>query len=290
MKFHRIPAIPVLILAAAATLTACGGSDASSDNVVRIGTTDRDSSWDVFERKAAEKGITLRVTNFSDYQQPNLALSQGQIDVNLFQHLQFLGQYNVANNDDLTPVGATYIVPLGLYSKKHEQVADIPQGGEIAIPNDPTNQARALNVLQKAGLVRLAPGVAQPTPADVDKNASRVKVTTVDAAQTALSLASVDGSVINNTFLERSGVDPNSALFKDDPADPAAEPYINVVVSRAADKDKAAYQTVVDLWHDPEVQRAHAEVTKNTAVEVKRGGPEVQQILQRVQDGIRAQK
>nr|WP_228824813.1 MetQ/NlpA family ABC transporter substrate-binding protein [Nocardia blacklockiae] len=278
-----------MVATAALTLTACGG-DSSSDDVVRIGTTDRDHSWDVFEQKAKEKGINLKITNFSDYKQPNLALSQRQIDVNLFQHLQFLGQYNVANNDDLTPVGATYIVPLGLYSKKHKQVADIPQGGEVAIPNDPTNQARALNVLQKAGLVKLAPGVAQPTPADVDKNASKVKVTTVDAAQTALSLDSVDGSVINNTFLERSGVDPNSALFKDDPKDPAAEPYINVVVTRAEDKDKAVYQTVVDLWHDPEVQRAHAEITKNTAVEVRRSGPEVQQILQRVQDGIRAQK
>nr|WP_221333514.1 MetQ/NlpA family ABC transporter substrate-binding protein [Nocardia transvalensis] len=280
----------VLALTAALTLTACGGSDASSDNVVRIGTTDRDHSWDVFEQKAKEKGITLKITNFSDYKQPNLALSQQQIDVNLFQHLQFLGQYNVANNDDLTPVGATYIVPLGLYSKKHKQVSEIPQGGEIAIPNDPTNQARALNVLQKAGLVKLAPGVAQPSPADVDKAASKVKVTTVDAAQTALSLDSVDGSVINNTFLERSGVDPNAALFKDDPKDPAAEPYINVVVTRADDKDKPVYQTIVDLWHDPEVQRAHAEITKNTAVEVRRTGPEVQQILQRVQDGIRAQK
>ncbi|MBB5915937.1 D-methionine transport system substrate-binding protein [Nocardia transvalensis] len=290
MKFHRVPATLVLALTAALTLTACGGSDASSDNVVRIGTTDRDHSWDVFEQKAKEKGITLKITNFSDYKQPNLALSQQQIDVNLFQHLQFLGQYNVANNDDLTPVGATYIVPLGLYSKKHKQVSEIPQGGEIAIPNDPTNQARALNVLQKAGLVKLAPGVAQPSPADVDKAASKVKVTTVDAAQTALSLDSVDGSVINNTFLERSGVDPNAALFKDDPKDPAAEPYINVVVTRADDKDKPVYQTIVDLWHDPEVQRAHAEITKNTAVEVRRTGPEVQQILQRVQDGIRAQK
>ncbi|MEU6562964.1 MetQ/NlpA family ABC transporter substrate-binding protein [Nocardia nova] len=282
--------IPVLAAAATLSLSACGGGDTSSDSVIRIGTTDRDKSWDVFEQKAKEKGITLKITNFSDYKQPNLALSQGQIDANLFQHLQFLGQYNVANNDNLTPVGSTYIVPLGLYSKKHKSVADIPSGGEIAIPNDPTNQARALNVLQKAGLVKLAPGVAQPTPADIDKNASKVKVTPVDAAQTALSLASVDGSIINNTFLDRSGIDPSSVLFTDDPKDPSAEPYINVIVTRAADKDKPVYRTLVDLWHDPEVQKAEAEVSKNTAVEVRRDAPELEQILQRVQDGIRAQK
>ncbi|MGV9971888.1 MetQ/NlpA family ABC transporter substrate-binding protein [Nocardia beijingensis] len=287
MKFHRVLAIPVLVATAALTLTGCGGDDASSDKVVRIGTTDKDHSWDVFEQRAKDKGITLRITNFSDYKQPNLALSQKQIDINLFQHLQFLGAYNVANNDTLTPIGSTYIVPLGLYSKKHKSLADIPQGAEIAIPNDPTNQARALFVLRAAGLLKLSSEIKAPTPADIDKSASKVRVTPVDAAQTALSLASVDGSIINNTFLERSGIDPHSALYKDDPKDPAAEPYINALVTRAEDKNNPVYLQLAELWHDPEVQKAHAEVTKGTAVEVRRSGPELEQILQRVQQTIR---
>ncbi|MBF6073926.1 MetQ/NlpA family ABC transporter substrate-binding protein [Nocardia beijingensis] len=287
MKFHRVLAIPVLVATAALTLTGCGGDDASSDKVVRIGTTDKDHSWDVFEQRAKDKGITLRITNFSDYKQPNLALAQKQIDINLFQHLQFLGAYNVANNDTLTPIGSTYIVPLGLYSKKHKSLADIPQGAEIAIPNDPTNQARALFVLRAAGLLKLSSETKAPTPADIDKSASKVRVTPVDAAQTALSLASVDGSIINNTFLERSGIDPHSALYKDDPKDPAAEPYINALVTRAEDKDNPVYLQLAELWHDPEVQKAHAEVTKGTAVEVRRSGPELEQILQRVQQTIR---
>lgn len=288
MKFHRVLAIPVLVATAALTLTACGSDDkASSDTVVRIGTTDKDKAWDVFEQKAKEQGITLKITNFSDYKQPNLALSQKQIDVNLFQHLQFLGAYNVANNADLTPIGSTYIVPLGLYSKKHKTLADLPQGAEIAIPNDPTNQARALFVLQAAGLLKLSSDTRAPSPADVDKGASKVKVTPVDAAQTALSLASVDGSVINNTFLERSGVDPQSALYKDDPKNPAAEPYINALVTRAEDKNNPVYLKLVALWHDPQVQQAEAEVTKGTSVEVQRPAPELEQILQRVQQTIR---
>lgn len=288
MKFHRVLAIPVLVATAALTLTACGSDDkASSDTVVRIGTTDKDKAWDVFEQRAKDKGITLKTTNFSDYKQPNLALAQKQIDVNLFQHLQFLGAYNVANNDTLTPIGSTYIVPLGLYSKKHKTLADLPQGAEIAIPNDPTNQARALFVLQAAGLLKLSSKTNSPSPADIDRGASKVKVTTVDAAQTALSLASVDGSVINNTFLERSGIDPSSALYKDDPKDPAAEPYINTLVTRAEDKNNPKLLQLVELWHDPEVQKAHSEVTKGTAVEVRRNGPELEQILQRVQQSIR---
>ncbi|MGA6205233.1 MetQ/NlpA family ABC transporter substrate-binding protein [Nocardia testacea] len=273
-------------IAAALALTGCGGGDADSD-VVRIGTTESDRAWDVFEQKAQDAGITLQITNYSDYSQPNIALAQGQIDVNLFQHLQFLGEYNVANNADLTPIGATQIVPLGLYSKKHKSIADIPAGGEIAIPNDPSNQARALFVLEAAGLVKLSSDTLAPSPADIDRGASKVKVTPVDAAQTALSLASVDGSIINNTYLERSGVDPLSALFKDDPSSPGAEPYINTFVTRAEDKADPTYQRLVEIWHDPEVQQALAESSKGTSVEVRRSGTELEPILRRVEQTIR---
>lgn len=285
VKFPRLLTVPALLVAAALTLTACGGS--GSDDAVRIGTTESGPEWDIFERKAQEQGITLEITTYSDYSQPNIALSQGQIDVNLFQHLQFLGEYNVANNADLTPVGATQIVPLGLYSKKHKSVADIPPGGEIAIPNDPSNQARALFVLEAAGLVKFSSDTLAPSPADIDRNASKVKVTPVDAAQTALSLASVDGSVINNTFLERSGVDPLSALYKDDPKSPGAEPYINAIVARAEDKDNPTYQKLVEIWHDPEVQQAVSDSSKGTSVEVRRTGAELAPILERVEQTIR---
>ncbi|MGI5219709.1 MetQ/NlpA family ABC transporter substrate-binding protein [Nocardia sp. CA-290969] len=286
MKFPRLLTIPAVLVAAALTLTACGG-DSGSGDVVRIGTTESSPEWDIFERKAQEQGITLEITNYSDYSQPNIALSQGQIDINLFQHLQFLGEYNVANNADLTPIGATQIVPLGLYSKKHKSVADIPPGGEIAVPNDPSNQARALFVLEAAGLVKLSSDTLAPSPADIDRGASKVKVAPVDAAQTALSLESVDASIINNTFLERSGIDPLSALYKDDPESPGAEPYINAFVTRAEDKDNPTYQRLVEIWHDPEVQQAVAESSKGTSVEVRRTGAELAPILQRVQQTIR---
>ena len=286
MKFPRILAIPAFTVAAVLALTGCGG-ETGSDVVVRIGTTESDRAWNVFEQKAQEAGITLQITNYSDYSQPNIALAQGQIDVNLFQHLQFLGEYNVADNADLTPIGATQIVPLGLYSKKHKSVADIPAGGEIAIPNDPSNQARALFVLEAAGLVKLSTDTPAPSPADIDRGASKVKVTPVDAAQTALSLASVDGSVINNTYLERSGVDPLSALYKDDPSSPGAEPYINAFVTRAEDRADPTFQRLGEIWHDPEVQQALAESSEGTSVEVRRSGPELETILQRVQQTIR---
>ncbi|HLS77854.1 MAG TPA: MetQ/NlpA family ABC transporter substrate-binding protein [Nocardia sp.] len=286
MKFPRVLTLAAVVTAATLSLTGCGG-DEPAEGVVRIGTTESSPEWDVFEDKAAEAGITLQITHYSDYSQPNVALSQRQIDVNLFQHLQFLGEYNVANDADLTPIGATQIVPLGLYSKKHSTLEAIPEGGQIAIPNDPSNQARALFVLQAAGLLKLSSDTGSPTPADIDTGASKVTVTPVDAAQTALSLNSVDGSIINNTYLERSGIDPQSALYKDDPSSPGAEPYINAFVTRAEDKNDPTYLKLVEIWHDPAVQAAVAESSKGTAVQVRRGGQELAQILERVEQTIR---
>src|SRR5690606_27916022 len=112
-----------------------------------------DDYWNTFTDLAEEEGISVELVNFSDYQLPNQGLTDGDLDLNQFQHLQFLASYNTATDSDLTPIGATAVYPLGLYSTKHDSVEDIPDGGEIAIPNDDTNQARALPALQEAGLL-----------------------------------------------------------------------------------------------------------------------------------------
>lgn len=153
-------AVAATTVIAATGLVACSNSDSASSasgesTVVRIGTTDSTKkSWAVLEDLAAEHGIKLEVTNFSDYSTPNVALSQDQLDVNLFQHLKFLAEYNVGNNDTLTPVGATEIVPLALFWKDHSDLNGI-EGQEIAVPNDPSNQGRAINVLVQADLITL---------------------------------------------------------------------------------------------------------------------------------------
>ncbi|MFD1047400.1 MetQ/NlpA family ABC transporter substrate-binding protein, partial [Kibdelosporangium lantanae] len=146
-------AVVVVVAVVAIVVFTTRGSDNAADGrtTVRIGTTEAGATyWTTFKDLAAQQNIDLQVVSFSDYTQANPALSQGRIDLNLFQHLLFLANYNVANNDTLTPVASTYVVPLSLYSRKHTAVADIPAGGTVAIPNDPTNQARALLVLQKA--------------------------------------------------------------------------------------------------------------------------------------------
>ncbi|WP_277681996.1 MetQ/NlpA family ABC transporter substrate-binding protein [Saccharomonospora azurea] len=287
-------ALGVVLVAALVAITVVltgGESDdsASGNTTIRIGTTESGSDyWKPFKRLAADEGITIETVNFSDYNQPNPALSQGQTDLNLFQHVLFLANYNVSNEDDLTPVGSTYVVPLSLYSNKHNAVEEIPEGGSVAIPKDPTNQARALLVLQDAGLISLKNGGSVlSTPAEIDRAASKVEVTPVDAAQTVAVLDSVDASIVNNGFAMDAGLDPSKALFSDDPRSDAAEPYINIVAARAEDKDDPTYRRVVELFHHPEVQEALQAESRGTSVPVKREQSELEDIHTELQETVR---
>ena len=144
-------------LAAGFGIKAFTGSDDEKLTKITVGTTEAsDPYWTELVKVGKEKyGLDIQPVNFTDYTQANPALSQGQVDVNQFQHLQFLADYNAAKNDTLTPVGSTYIVPLSLYSKKHTSIGQFPQGGKIAIPNDPVNTGRALVMLSNAGLITL---------------------------------------------------------------------------------------------------------------------------------------
>ncbi|CAB0590365.1 methionine ABC transporter substrate-binding protein [Corynebacterium diphtheriae] len=285
MKLRRSVALVSASLIAATGLVACSNSSDSSDQAtVKIGTTDGSKkSWKVFEDKAKEAGIKLDIKNFSDYSTPNDALAQDQLDVNLFQHLKFLAEYNVGKNADLTPVGATEIVPLALFWKDHTSLDGI-EGKSVAIPNDPSNQGRAINVLVQAKLITLKKeGLITPTPSDVDEAKSKVKLTPVDAAQTTIAYGEGTPAIINNSFLDRAGIDPKLSVFQDDPNSTEAEPYINAFVTKAEDNDDANIAKLVEIWHSKEVQDAVAEDSKGTSVPVQRNTEELKKILDRLE-------
>ncbi|MFZ2624670.1 MAG: MetQ/NlpA family ABC transporter substrate-binding protein [Propionibacterium sp.] len=287
-------AVVVVALVVAIVVYATGRNNKKSTATVtvKIGVTDgAQNHWTILKQKAAAEGINVETVNFSDYTQANPALSQKQLDLNEFQHLLYLANYNVSNNDTLVPIGSTFIVPLPLYSQKHTSLDEIPQGGKIAIPNDPTNQARALLVLQSAKLISLKNGgTVFSTPADIDTANSKVTVTPVDAAQTVAALPSVDGSIVNNNFAADAKLDPTKALYKDDPSSASAEPYINAFVARAADKDNPTYQKIVKLYHDPEVLAAAKSDSKDTAVTVDRPASDLQSILDGLQTKVKDSK
>ncbi|WP_461165832.1 MetQ/NlpA family ABC transporter substrate-binding protein [Tsukamurella serpentis] len=284
----RIALALVVPVALASGLAACGSN--SSSDTVSIGVTDgAQQFWQVYKGLAKDQGIDVDLKNFSDYKQPNAALNDGDLQINEYQHLLFLADYNQKNNTKLVPIGATAIYPLPLYSKKHKSTADIPQGGTIVVPDDPTNLSRALLVLYSAGLVKFK--VAQNpfvTPADIDPAASKVTVKTVDANQTALSLDSVDGAVVNNDPAENAKLGKDLIIAKDDPANPASEPYINAFVVREADKDNPKYLKLAQLYKEQKVVEALKKDKGDTFILIDKPAAELQQITVKLQDQVKA--
>jgi D-methionine transport system substrate-binding protein len=267
-----LAAVPLLIgLAACASPASGDGGDAAND-IVKIGVVGAgDPQWAAFEEAAADAGITIEVVDFSDYAQPNPATTEGELDLNQFQHIVYLADYNVSSGEDLTAIGSTAIYPLGLYSTKYDSVKDIPEGETVAVPNDASNQARALLVLQSAGLIELkSGGTIFSDLADVDESASKVKVTALEASLTPTSLPDVAAAIINNDFVEDAGLKFEDAIAQDDPSDPNALPYVNIFASRAEDTENETYLQLVEIFQtNADVQAALVEASGGTALPVQ---------------------
>lgn len=259
-------------------LAACGSTN-TSDDVIKIGVVGTDPVNDKLVEVAKENGLTVELVEFSTYTEPNPALASGDIDMNWFQHIAYLSNYNVEAGEDLQIVGPTVIYPMALFSQQYESLADLPDGAEIAIPNDTVNEARALRLLEANSLVVFKGEPAEPTVDDVDTEASKVSVIPVDAAQTVISMESVAGSVINNDFLKDAGLNPQDALAQDDPANPSAQPYVNLFVAQAEDADNEDYKKIAELFHTEPVIEVMKEETKNTGVEVNTDVSELRETL-----------
>ncbi|WP_104199382.1 MetQ/NlpA family ABC transporter substrate-binding protein [Cryobacterium sp. Y29] len=256
------------ILPLAALLAGCAGA-AGDEDVVKIGVVDESESyWGVFKEAAADAGITVDLVNFATYEQPNPALTAGEIDLNQFQTIVYLANYNVASSQDLSAIGATAIYPLGLYSTQYTSVNEIQKGDTVAVPNDQSNMARALVVLQSAGLIELTDGgTISSSLDDIDTAASRVKVTALDASLTTTSLPDVAAAIVNNEFVGKAGLSFSDAIAQDDPADSKSVPYANVFAARAEDKDNATYQKLVEIYQTTKaVQDGVREASGDTAV------------------------
>ncbi|WP_336659461.1 MetQ/NlpA family ABC transporter substrate-binding protein [Leucobacter sp. USHLN153] len=284
--------LTALALATATALTGCSasddGGDSGADETVKIGVVGAsDAYWETFTDAAAEEGINVELIDFTDYNQPNPALSEGELDLNQFQHIQYLADYNVSNDDDLVTIGATAIYPLGIFSTKHDTLEDIPKGGTVAVPSDPSNRARALNVLQAAGLIELSDGgTLFSTPDDVDTAKSKVEVTEMDASFTATSLADVDAAVVNNDFVTDAGLEFSEALYQDDPSDEGAKYFINIFAARAEDQDNETYQKLVEIYQtNQDVQDGVMENSGDSAILLDTPADE----LREIQDDAEAQ-
>ena len=275
--------------AAAGTEEAALGS---AENPVQLGVVGAaEPYWTAYEEAVEAEGIQIEIVDFTDYNQPNPATSEGELDINQFQHIIYLANYNVQAGDDLQPIGSTATYPIGLYSQQNESTDDIPDGAEVIVPNDDTNQARGLLVLQSAGLIALEGGGSPySTVDDVIEEESRVTVSAVDAAITATSLPDVAAAIINNDFLTDAGIDPADAIAQDDPADPAAQPYINVFATTAENADDEVLNRLVEIYQtNEEVQAGALESSGGTGLFVQTPKDELQASLAAVQEALQAQ-
>lgn len=272
-------------------LAACGGNDTPSGpetkdgkTVVKIAIAKEMEVNKVLKEEAAKQDIDIEYKELDNYTEANPQLTQGQVDLNWCQHISYLANYNVDNDDDLQIVGPTAIFPMGLYSKNHKSVDEIPEGGKIAIPNDAVNEARAINVLKSAGLLKLKSDTLQPTENDIDKDNSKVNVTAVEANQTVASMSSVDGSVVNNDFLDDANLDPKNALFQDDASQDSALPYVNLFVAQKGQEDNETYKKIIDIYRSQPVQDAQQKSSKNTAVVVDTDVQKLRDVQKKLED------
>jgi D-methionine transport system substrate-binding protein len=269
--------------------SAAGGAAMTKIKLGVVGASD--PYWSTLKTEAKKQGLDVDVVDFADYTQANPALDEGEIDINQFQHIVYLADYDVANDKDIVPLGSTAIYPLALYSTKYKSVADIKAGETVVVPDDETNQARGLLVLQSAGLIKLKDGgSALSTLADVDTSASKVKVKAIKADLTPTSLPDVAAAIINNDFVEKAGLRFDEAIAKDDPSEASALPYVNIFAVRAKDKDNPAYLKLVKVFQESkDVQDGVQKVAGGTAQLVKIDQAQLQKTLEDVEADVKAQ-
>ncbi|MBN3760181.1 MetQ/NlpA family lipoprotein [Burkholderia sp. Ac-20365] len=243
-------------LASAALVTSFGAH--ADDKVIKVGTISGPDAqiWSVVQKVAKREGLNVKVIEFNDYVQPNAALDAGDLDANSFQHQPYLDSQIKQRGYKIVNAGLTYISPLGIYSKKLKSVKDLPQGAKVAVPNDPSNENRALLLLQSQGVIKLKAGAGtngnNATPLDVAENPKKVKLIELDAAQLPRSLGDVDAAAINTNFALAAGLQPTKdAIALED----VHSPYANLIAVRIKDKDQPWVKKLVAAYQSEDVRQ-----------------------------------
>lgn len=220
--------------------------------------------WRVVTAEAAKKGLTIETVVFNDYTQPNEALERGEIDANAFQHKPYLDNQIKTQGYHIVPVGYTGVWPIGLYSKKHAKVADLPEGAVIGLPNDPSNEGRALHVLEHEGLIKLKDGTGiLATTADIADNPKKLEIKELDAGIVGRSVEDLDAAVVNTDWALKSGLGPDNRIAQEPVAD---NPYRNFIAVKAGNESEPWVKTLVASYQNDAVKAEFDKVYKGTGI------------------------
>lgn len=259
------------VCAFAFTFAGCGGSSSEtstpkSDKTIKIGTLagPHEEFMEEVKKNAAKKGLTIEIVTFNDYALPNEALNSKDIDANMCQHLPYLKNQIKDRGYDLTSLGSTLLFPMGVYSDKIKSVDEIKDDMTLAIPNDPSNGGRALEILDQAGVIKLKKDIgSKATITDIAENPHHLKIQEVDATMIPRMLPDLDFAVINNSYATKSGLIPTKDAFILEKPD---SPYANVVAVRTADKDRPEFKELMDIIRTPEMKQFVDEHFKGAAI------------------------
>jgi len=247
-------------LSAALLLTGCGSdkntpTSSNGNAKIIVGATPVPHAEILEEIKPilAKEGVDLEIKEFNDYNTPNAAVNEKEIDANFYQHQPYLDEWNAANNAHLVSVGGVHIEPMGIYSHTIKDLKNVPDGAKVAIPNDPSNGGRALLLLQKQGLITLKEGIGfKATVGDITSNPRNLQITELEAAQLPRSLEDVTVAVIPMNYVQSAGLDVDKQGFFFEPMD---EPLaVMVLAARTQDKDNPDYKKIAEIYQSQAIK------------------------------------
>ncbi|MDR6665825.1 MetQ/NlpA family lipoprotein [Rhizobium sp. 1399] len=266
ISLSRRAALTVAASAAALIAFAAPAPSFAEDKSIKVGimSGEDEDVWRVVTSEAAKKGLKIETITFNDYTQPNEALERGEIDANAFQHQPYLDNQVKQHGYHIVSVGYTGVWPIGLYSKKHKSVAELPAGAVIGVPNDPSNEGRALRVLQNEGLIKLKDGTGiLATIVDVSENPKNIEIRELDAGIVGRSIDDLDAGIVNTDWALKSGLSPKERIAQEPIAD---NPYRNFIAVKEENKDADWVKTLVSSYQNETVKAEFDKVYKGTGL------------------------
>lgn len=252
----------------ALAFTACTDSKESKvekKTVIKVGATPVPHSeiLEIAQTLLKAKGYELQIVEFTDYVTPNIAVDEGELDANFFQHLPYLEEFNKNKNTKLVKTVNVHLEPMGVYSKKIEALNELKDGATIAVPNDPTNESRALNILEEQGLLTFK-DVKFKTALDIDKNPRNFKIKELDAPQLPRVLDEVDAAVINTNYALAANLNPlKDALVLES----KNSPYANILVVKEGNENKDYIKALNEVLNSNEIRNFINDKYKGSIVE-----------------------
>jgi len=253
---RKIIAFALILALSLLVFAGCDGADKETTLVIGATPVPHTEILEFVQEKMAEEGYTLQIRQFTDYVQPNLATQSGELDANFFQHTPYMDKFNTEHGTELVAVFAVHFEPLGLYKAKAQSIDELGDGSIIAIPNDATNGARALNLLEANGLITLREGAGvMATKLDIESNPKNLDIRELESAQIPLVLPDVDMAVINGNFALQAGLEmERDSVAAEDKDSLSAVTYTNYVVVKAGNENDERIKALIKVLNSDEVR------------------------------------